>query len=170
MKCVCGERDIIAPFDTYADDNMVHRTKNPCYITKKTNATTDSGSSYELTKLSNKVGVVFAPINKASKNDKEKIDLSLIPYVAQQAEAKAFQVGEKKYGRYNYCKGHKASQLVAAAQRHLLAWFQGEENDPIDGQPHLGSVRACTAMLLRQMELGTMIDDRFKGNDDESSK
>ncbi len=103
---------------------------------------------------------------KASKNDQAKIDLSLIPYIAQVAEAKAFQVGEKKYGRYNYCKGHKASQLIAAAQRHLLAWFQGEENDPVDGQPHLGSVRACMAMLLRQQELGTMIDDRFKPGDE----
>lgn len=101
-------------------------------------------------------------IPKASKNDQSKVDLSLIPYIAQIAEAKAFQVGEKKYGRYNYCKGHNASQLIAAAQRHLLAWFQGEENDPIDGQPHLGSVRACMAMLLRQQELGTLIDDRFK--------
>jgi hypothetical protein len=99
---------------------------------------------------------------KASKNSSTKPDLSLIPYVALVAEARAFEVGEKKYGRYNYCKGHKSSQLIAAAQRHLLAWFQGEENDPVDGQPHLGSVRACMAMLLRQQELGTLIDDRYK--------
>lgn len=100
--------------------------------------------------------------DSAAKNDQEKVDLSLIPYVAQIAEAKAFMVGEKKYGRYNYCKGHKSSQLVAAAQRHLLAWFNGEELDPVDGQPHLGSVRACISMILRQQELGTLKDDRFK--------
>jgi len=99
---------------------------------------------------------------QASKNDKQKPDLSLIPYVAQIAEAQAFMVGEQKYGRYNYCKGHKASQLMAALLRHAYAWFEGEENDPVDGQPHLGSVRACCAMLLRQQELGTLIDDRHK--------
>jgi len=98
----------------------------------------------------------------AAKNDKEKIDLSLNPYVALRAMAQAFMVGEKKYNRYNYTKGHKASQLIAAAQRHLNAWFEGEENDPLDGQPHLGSAMACCAMLLRQMELGTMKDDRYK--------
>jgi hypothetical protein len=76
---------------------------------------------------------------KAAKNDKEKMDLSLIPYVSQLAQAKALMVGEVKYGRYNYCKGHKASQLVAAAQRHLLAWFNGEELDP-DGQHHFGKL------------------------------
>jgi hypothetical protein len=99
--------------------------------------------------------------DKASKHDKDKIDLSLIPLVAQVAEAQAFMVGEKKYGRYNYCKGHKASQLVAALLRHATAWFEGEESDPVDGQSHLGSVKACASMLLRQQELGTLIDDRF---------
>ncbi len=98
----------------------------------------------------------------ASKNDKEKPDLSLIPKVSNEAHAKAFMVGEKKYGRYNYTKGHKASQLVAAAKRHLDAWFEGEENDLVDGQPHLGSVMACCSMILRQMELNTLKDDRYK--------
>lgn len=101
----------------------------------------------------------------ANKNDQSKVDLSLIPMISNIEHAKAFMVGEKKYGRYNYCKGHKASQLTAAAQRHLNAWFQGEEYDPIDGQHHLGSVMACCSMILRQMELSTMKDDRFKGND-----
>jgi hypothetical protein len=98
----------------------------------------------------------------ASKNDQDKIDLSLIPSIALKEEAKAFMVGERKYNRYNYCKGHKASQLIAAALRHLAAWNEGEENDPIDGQHHLGSARACCAMILRQMELGTLKDDRYR--------
>lgn len=101
--------------------------------------------------------------DKASKNDQEKPDLSLIPYIAEVAEARALMVGEKKYGRYNYCKGHKASQLVSAARRHLSAWYNGEEFDK-DGQHHLGSVKACMSMLLRQMELSTLIDDRYKPN------
>jgi hypothetical protein len=100
--------------------------------------------------------------DKALKNDQEKPDLSLIPYIGQIIEAKAFMVGEKKYGRYNYCKGHKVSQLIAAILRHANAYNQGEENDPVDGQPHLGSIKACCSMLARQAELGTLIDDRFK--------
>jgi hypothetical protein len=98
----------------------------------------------------------------ASKNDKDKIDLSLIPAVSLREHAKAFMVGEKKYGRYNYCKGHKASQLVAAAMRHLTAWFEREDHDPIDGQHHLGSVMACCSMILRQQELETLKDDRYE--------
>jgi hypothetical protein len=106
-------------------------------------------------------------INNAAKNDQDKIDLSLIPLISNIEHAKAFMVGEKKYGRYNYCKGHKASQLVAAASRHLQAWFNGEELDPKDGQHHLGSVMACCSMLLRQKELGTLKDDRYNENNKE---
>lgn len=98
----------------------------------------------------------------AAKNDKEKVDLSLIPYISNLEHAKAFMVGQKKYGRYNYCKGHNASQLVAALLRHANAWNSGEEFDPTDGQHHLGSVMACCSMILRQQELGTLKDDRFK--------
>lgn len=100
--------------------------------------------------------------NKAKKNDQEKIDLSLIPYISNKEHAKAFMVGEKKYGRYNYCKGHSASQLIAAILRHANAWFDGEDYDPADGQHHLGSVMACCSMILRQQELGTLEDNRFK--------
>ena len=99
----------------------------------------------------------------AAKNDQQKADLSLLPKVFLETVAKAFMVGEKKYGRYNYCKGHKTSQLIAAAMRHLAAYNDGEENDSVDGQPHLGSVGACIAMLLRQEELGTLNDNRYKG-------
>ncbi len=98
----------------------------------------------------------------AAKNDSHKADLSLLPRVFLIEVAKAFMVGEVKYGRYNYCDGHKASKLIAAAMRHLTAWFEGEEHDPEDGQHHLGAAGACIGMLLRQMSLGTLIDDRYK--------
>lgn len=100
--------------------------------------------------------------NSAAKNDKDKIDLSLIPHISNLEHAKAFMVGERKYGRYNYTKGHTASQLIAALLRHAGSWNNGEETDPKDGQHHLGSVMACCSMILRQMELGTLKDDRYK--------
>ena len=99
--------------------------------------------------------------DSASKFDSKKVDLSLIPEVAEIAVARAMMYGEKKYGRYNYCKGHDASQLVAAARRHLSAWFGGEENDPESGVSHLGHVMANCRMILRQQELGTLKDNRY---------
>lgn len=99
---------------------------------------------------------------QGKKFDTGKPDLSLIPYVALVEEANALMVGEKKYGRYNYCLGLKASQEVAAVMRHLAQWFNGEERCQVDGQHHLGSAKAGISMILRQMELGTLEDDRFK--------
>jgi hypothetical protein len=133
-----------------------------------------NGGSRAMSRTYDSRGIVITPemvgsaelplsnIVSAAKNDQTKPDLSLLPKIFMEETARAFMVGEKKYTRYNYCKGHKASQLVAAAQRHLAAWFQGEEHDPVDGQHHLGSVAACVAMLLRQQELGTLQDNRFK--------
>lgn len=93
----------------------------------------------------------------------EKTDLSLNPLVAEIAMAKAFEVGARKYGRSDYEKrGGSVSEHIAAIKRHIGKYMRGEDVDP-DGQPHLGSVLARVAMLLRQAELGTLKDDRYKG-------
>ena len=99
---------------------------------------------------------------KADKFDTKKKDLSLIPLVAEEAIAGALMYGEKKYGRYNYCNGHEASQLIAAAKRHLSSWMSGEELDPESGMSHLGHAMANCVMLLHQQQLGTLRDNRYK--------
>ena len=93
--------------------------------------------------------------------DDGKPDLSLIPSVAEESMARAMMHGTNKYGRYNYCKGHEAGKLIASARRHLSAWYNGEENDKESGVSHLGHAMCNIAMLLRQIELGTMRDDRY---------
>jgi hypothetical protein len=95
------------------------------------------------------------------KHDEDKMDLSLVPKIAMEEMAKAFMLGEKKYGRYNYCKGMEASRLVASTLRHITAWNDGEDNDPESGNCHLGHALAGLAMILRQRELGSLIDNRY---------
>lgn len=99
--------------------------------------------------------------NEAKKYDAGKADLSLIPTVAIEQMARAFMLGEKKYGRYNFYKGMEASRLTAAALRHIHAWNEGEELDPESGYSHLGHALACIAMILKQQELGTLKDNRY---------
>lgn len=98
----------------------------------------------------------------AKKETKDKPDLSHIPYCAESELAKAMQYGTKKYGRYNYCKGHDLTQLVAAAKRHLGKYLEGEDCDNESGVHHLGHVMANCLMLLHQGELGTLRDDRYQ--------
>jgi hypothetical protein len=98
---------------------------------------------------------------EAKKNDAGKIDLSLMPLVAIEAACEAFMVGEAKYDRYNYYAGLEAKRLIRALVNHAYQWYEGEERCSVDGQPHLGSVIACAAMLLQMQKLGTLVDDRY---------
>lgn len=96
----------------------------------------------------------------AVKHDTGKADLSLNPLIAVEQMARAFQLGEKKYGRYNYCAGMDASRLVAATLRHVHQWMDGEDLDSESNASHLGHALACLAMLLHQQQLGTLRDNR----------
>jgi len=97
----------------------------------------------------------------AVKHDSAKPDLSLIPFIALKRLAEAMMVGAKKYKRFNYCQGMEVSRQVAAIMRHAALYNDGEDFDA-DGQHHLGSIMANCLMILRQEELGTLIDDRYK--------
>jgi hypothetical protein len=96
------------------------------------------------------------------KYDMGKPDLSLCPKVALEEMAKAFMIGEKKYGRYNYLKGMEVHRLVAAAMRHLTAFNEGEDYDPEYGTTkHLGHALASIAMILDMEANKTMKETRY---------
>jgi hypothetical protein len=97
-----------------------------------------------------------------SKNDGEKIDLSLVPKPAMEAIGRALMFGAKKYGRYNYTQGFESSRLIAACLRHVSAWQDGEDLDPESGLSHLDHAIACLSMLLHNNSLGTTTDNRRK--------
>lgn len=104
----------------------------------------------------------------ALKKDKQdgKPDLSLLYSRTLEECAYALMAGEIKYGRWNYCEGHEASRLAAAAMRHLLAYLWDGDIDADStkrlGRPvtHLGCAMANISMLLHQQDLGTLKDDR----------
>jgi hypothetical protein len=102
-----------------------------------------------------------AVAKSGTKHDTGKADLSLVPLVAIETEARALMFGEKKYGRYNYTQGFEVSRLVAACLRHVLAYQDGENADPESGLSHLGHARACLSMLLHCEQLGTLRDNRL---------
>lgn len=101
-------------------------------------------------------------MSEAKKERGGKPDLSLIPYCVETELARAMMYGEGKYGRFNYCKGHKISELVAAAKRHLGAFLAGEDCAADSGVHHLAHAMANCLMMLHQRELGTLTDDRYQ--------
>lgn len=89
-----------------------------------------------------------------------KLPLHLWPTSATAMGCVALLNGALKYGRSNWRKiGVRASIYVDACQRHLSAWFEGEECDE-EGVPHLASALACLAILVDCDAAGLLRDDR----------
>ena len=78
--------------------------------------------------------------------DKPRVDLVDPKFVLGVADVLTF--GAKKYEPNNWQKVPDAvNRYYAAAQRHLLAWREGEKIDPESGLSHLYHV-ACNMMFL----------------------
>lgn len=92
-----------------------------------------------------------------------KPQLNLIPASAQILESVVMALGAEKYGPFNWRESAvRASIYVAAAMRHLLAWADGQNEDPESGVSHLAHVRACMGIVLDAQSLGKLEDDRPK--------
>lgn len=92
-----------------------------------------------------------------------KTKLSDTPTIGIQKMGRVFTGGAEKYGRFNW-RDHTVSATVYydAAQRHIMAWFNGEDMDPESGEPHLAHVMACCNILLDAQEKGKLNDNRAK--------
>lgn len=91
----------------------------------------------------------------------KKPPLELVPDTAIILQAMAFGDGARKYGAYNWReKDVKASIYVAAARRHLAAWYNGEEIAEDSGVHHLGHALACLSILVDAQVGDNLVDDR----------
>lgn len=96
------------------------------------------------------------------KNDQNKPDLSLLPRSAKEGIARAFMDGEIKYGRYNYLKGMEWHRIIAAIDRHMTAFNDGEDFAPDSKLNHLYHAGAGICMLIEYYEKKLGTDTRYK--------
>jgi hypothetical protein len=91
-----------------------------------------------------------------------KPKMSDTPTIGVQEMGRVFTGGAAKYGRFNW-RDHAVSATVYydAAQRHLMAWFRGEDLDPESGVSHLAHVMACCNILLDAEKHGKLNDNRL---------
>jgi hypothetical protein len=103
-------------------------------------------------------------VSEALKNDNGKDRWDLLPMVATLEVVKVLTVGAKKYEDWNWLKGKKYSAYYAASQRHLTAWWGGEELDPETDKHHLAHAICCLLFLLTYCLIGKFrkFDDRIK--------
>lgn len=90
-----------------------------------------------------------------------KLPLHLWPPTATVMGCLGLLEGMVKYGRFNWrAAGIRASIYHSALARHMNAWFEGEDNDPDSGLPHLAHALACLAIVVDAQATGKLIDDR----------
>jgi hypothetical protein len=83
------------------------------------------------------------------KHDQGKPPMDLIPSFPLFCIAEVLNYGAVKYSEHNWRKGMPWTRPYAAAQRHLLAWNDGEDLDPETGLNHIDHA-LCELMFLRQ--------------------
>lgn len=96
---------------------------------------------------------------QALKYDAGKPRLSLIPREALHSIARGLAYGAKKYGRYNFEKGHPWSKLLDAASRHIAAFAAGEFIDEESGNSHLDHALSSLSMLAYDVANHPELDD-----------
>lgn len=96
------------------------------------------------------------------KHDDGKLPMTLLDRHALEEIARVLAFGAQKYGRQNWRKGISFSRLLDAAQRHLLAYADGEDKDPETGRSHLAHAGCCIMFALRMERDRPDLDDRMK--------
>lgn len=94
------------------------------------------------------------------KYDDHKTRYDLLPPEALEQWARVLTYGASKYGDRNWEEGIVWSRVFAAAQRHLWAWWNGEDLDDETGLSHLAHAMCCVGFLLHFTRHRSDLDNR----------
>lgn len=100
-------------------------------------------------------------MSDAIKHDGAKPRISLIPRCAIEQEAKVLTLGAEKYAVDNWRGGFEWRRLIDATLRHVLAFADGENDDPETHQSHLAHARCELGFLMEHVEHRLGTDDRY---------
>lgn len=102
------------------------------------------------------------PQPQPQKLDTGKLRLELIPPEFLEATARGLGFGAKKYSAGNWATGagFDHSRLYGALQRHLTAYWSGQDIDAESGNCHLDHAACMLAFLIAHRERGLGNDDR----------
>jgi hypothetical protein len=86
---------------------------------------------------------------------------SLIPTYPLAEVARVYEYGSRKYADHNWRKGYEWSKSYDALQRHIQAFWGGEDYDIESGLPHVAHAVFHLFALLQGMEDHPEFDDRY---------
>ena len=97
------------------------------------------------------------------KDDECKPRFTLLPHDALAEIIDVLEHGAAKYGADNWkLEGADYQRYYDAAQRHLMAWWLGTDQDSGSGQHHLAHAACCIIYLLTYHKRGLGLDNRDK--------
>lgn len=82
------------------------------------------------------------------KDDAGKLPYDLLAPEFLEAICYILLFGAEKYAARNWELGMAWSRPFAALQRHIWAWWGGENNDPETGRSHLWHAGCCIMFLI----------------------
>jgi hypothetical protein len=91
-----------------------------------------------------------------------KLALDQLPIKFLRGVAAVLNFGMLKYAKDNWKQGTDWSEFYGSTQRHLLAWWDGEDNDPESGLSHLAHAACNIAFLIYYQDRNVGKDDRDK--------
>lgn len=105
---------------------------------------------------------IITSLTGAQRANLGKTRYDLLPPVALRDTADIFTFGAEKYSAHNWTKGFDWSGPYQSMQRHLQAWWAGEDFDKESGASHLAHA-SCNLMFLQHYEYHHRAgDDRQK--------
>lgn len=126
----------------------------------KLQAILDAESSLDFVAPSSDGHIVpgFAP-----KFDAAKVRVDLLPIDPMLQIANVFGFGARKYFANSYRQGETVawSRTYGSIQRHLMAFWSGEDHDPESGLPHLAHAGTQLFILMEHAAYNQNKDDRF---------
>lgn len=106
-------------------------------------------------------------MNKGTKHDQDKPDLSQLSLELVTAVAEVRMFGAKKYSKNNWRNGFHVTRSCSAALRHIFQFLNGEDVDSESGLSHLGHAVCCLEHAIYDMKHHIENDDRYKETKDE---
>lgn len=97
---------------------------------------------------------------EGTKYDGGKDPWHLAPWDAFRAIVVILAFGANKYADRDWEQGMDWSRVFGALQRHLIAWWNKEGNDPETGHSHLWHAGCCIVFLIAYEIRGIGHDDR----------
>ena len=100
-------------------------------------------------------------LREGVKYDDGKPSWALLPWRSVEEIVRVLDFGARKYAARNWEQGISYSRVFSALQRHLTAWWEGEDRDPETGLSHLAHAGCCLVFLLTYVRRGMReFDDR----------